>query len=90
MSKYTKQVSKNAYEPPKKPYAHDNEKIERVSEINAKMQKWCDALDFITYIDTPSLIDKNMLKDGVHPKPENYSIFVDALDMTDIAIEEAK
>lgn len=70
--------------------AHDNEKIERVAEINAKMQKWCGALDFITYIDTPSLIDKNMLKDGVHPKPENYSIFVDALDKTDIAIEEAK
>lgn len=70
--------------------AHDNEKIERVSEINAKMQKWCDALDFITYIDTPSLIDKNMLNDGVHPKPENYSIFVDALAKTDIAIEEAK
>ena len=70
--------------------AHDNEKIERVAEINSKMQKWCDSFDFITYIDTPSLIDKNMLKDGVHPKPENYSIFVDALEKTDIAIEEAK
>jgi hypothetical protein len=29
-----------------------------------------------------------MLKDGVHPKPENYTVFVDALAKTDIVIED--
>ena len=68
--------------------AYDAEKIGYVSEINSRMQRWCDALDFITYIDTPSVLTKDMLKDGVHPKPENYTVFVDALAKTDIVIED--
>jgi lysophospholipase L1-like esterase len=68
--------------------AYDNDKIGQVTEINARMQKWCAAQDFITYIDTPSLIKKDMLKDEVHPKPENYSVFVDELAKTDIVIED--
>ena len=70
--------------------SYDKDKIEKVSEINARMQKWCDGLDFITYIDTPSQLTIDMLKDGVHPKPECYNVFVEALDKTDITIEEAK
>ena len=68
--------------------AYDAEKIGYVTEINSRMQKWCDALDFITYIDTPSQLKKDMLRDEVHPKPECYSVFVDALAATDIVIED--
>lgn len=70
--------------------SYDAEKIGYVSEINARMKKWCDGLDFITYIDTPSLLTKDMLRDGVHPKIECYSVFVDALAGTDIVIEDTK
>ena len=70
--------------------SYDKDKIEKVSDINARMQNWCDGLDFITYIDTPPQLTNDMLKDGVHPKPECYSVFVEALAKTDIVIEDAK
>lgn len=69
--------------------AYDYDKIAKVTSINEKMQKWCDAFDFITYIDTPSKLTTDMLKDQVHPKPECYNIFVEALAATDIVIEDA-
>ncbi len=69
--------------------AYDNDKIAKVTSINEGMQKWCDALGFITYIDTPSQLTKDMLKDQVHPKLECYGVFVDALAKTDIVIEDA-
>ena len=68
--------------------SYDAAKIANVDMINAKMKKWCDARDYITYIDTPSQLKNNMLKDNVHPKVEYYSIFVDALANTDIQIIE--
>ncbi|MBE6607723.1 MAG: SGNH/GDSL hydrolase family protein [Ruminococcaceae bacterium] len=68
--------------------SYDAEKIANVDMINAKMKKWCDARDYITYIDTPSQLKNDMLKDSVHPKVEYYSIFVDALAKTDIEIIE--
>ena len=70
--------------------SYDKDKIEKVSDINARMQNWCDGLDFITYIDTPPQLTNDMLRDGVHPKPECYSVFVEALAKTDIVIEDAK
>lgn len=69
--------------------ADDNTKIGYVSTINERMKKWCDGQDFITYIDTPSLISNDMLKDRIHPKVENYSVFVEELSKTDIVIEDA-
>ena len=69
--------------------SYDDVKIAYVNEINAGMKYWCDNLDFITYIDTPALITKDMLKDNVHPKLEYYKVFVDELAKTDIVIEDA-
>lgn len=68
--------------------SYDAEKIGYVSEINARMSEWCDGLDFITYIDTPAELTKDMLRDGVHPKAEYYCVFVDALEKTGIVIED--
>ena len=68
--------------------SYDLQKIADVKKINAQMQSWCDARDYITYIDTPGQLKNSMLKDNVHPKVEHYSIFVDALAKTDIEIEE--
>ena len=47
--------------------------------VNSYITEWCKAKDYITYIDTPSLITTDMLRDGVHPKLEYYSIFMDEL-----------
>ena len=69
--------------------AYDALCIGYVERINAAMKKWCDQLDYITYIDTPSLITNDMLKDEVHPKPENYKVFVEELAKTDIVIGDA-
>ncbi len=68
--------------------SYDAAKIANVEQINAQMKRWCDARDYITYIDTPSQLKNDMLKDNVHPKVEYYSIFVDALAKTDIEIIE--
>ena len=68
--------------------AYDNTKIGYVSSINKQMKKWCDAQDFITYIDTPSELTNDMLKDQIHPKVENYTVFTKALAKTDIVIED--
>ena len=69
--------------------SYDSLKIGYVERINKSMRLWCDSLDFITYIDTPSLITNDMLKDTVHPKPENYKIFVEELAKTGIVIGDA-
>lgn len=69
--------------------SYDSIKIAQVERINDRMKSWCDAFDFITYIDTPSLITEDMLKDTVHPKPENYKIFVEELAKTGIVIGDA-
>ena len=69
--------------------SYDQKKISAVRNINRQMQAWCDARDYITYIDTPGLLKNDMLRDNVHPKVEYYSIFVDALAETDIVIGDA-
>lgn len=66
--------------------SYDLPKISNVKKINQQMERWCDARDYITYIDTPSQLTNDMLKDTIHPKVEYYTVFVDALAKTDIEI----
>ncbi len=61
---------------------------EIVSQVNANMQDWCEKREWITLIDTCSLITSDMLTWDGHPLPENYSIFVNALNKTDIVIND--
>ncbi len=61
-------------------------KINYTKSINATMQKWCAERSYITYMDTPALITTDMLKDGTHPKLENYGVFTGALSKTDVVI----
>ena len=51
-----------------------------VDVTNANMQAWCEGRDWITWLDTSSKLTTDKLKDGVHPKLENYSIFTQALE----------
>ncbi len=55
--------------------------------VNSFIAEWCTARDYITYIDTPSLITTDMLKDGIHPKLEYYSIFMEQLEKAGCVIE---
>lgn len=56
--------------------------------VNGSISEWCAQKDYITYIDTPSLITYDMLKDGVHPKLEYYYIFVEELEKAGCVIED--
>ena len=67
--------------------ASDQAKIARTRQVNEQMQAWCSERAWIVYIDTPSRLTTDMLRDGVHPKAEYYSVFVDALAETDIVME---
>lgn len=51
----------------------------QVSETNEYIADWCDKYDWITCVDTCSKVNGGMLRDGVHPKTENYKVFTDAL-----------
>ena len=44
------------------------------------MQAWCAQRDWIVWLDTPSKITADMLKDQIHPMLEYYSVFVNALE----------
>ena len=57
----------------------DTSFAEEVSETNDYMAEWCAQYDWITCVDTCSKISAGMLKDGIHPKTENYKVFTDAL-----------
>ena len=67
--------------------SYDMPKISAVRKINAQMKSWCDERSYITYIDTPGLLKNHMLRDNVHPLLEYYSVFTNALEKTDIVIE---
>ena len=60
-----------------------------VAAVNEEMKVWCENRSWITLVDTSSKLTGDMLKDNVHPKPENYYIFVDELAKTDIVINDA-
>ena len=60
-----------------------------IAETNRTMSTWCADQDYITYIDTPSLITKDMLQsDNLHPKLETYAVFTEALKKAGCVIEE--
>jgi len=61
---------------------------EIVKTVNANMKVWCDERDYITYIHTVDTLTADMLKDSVHPLPDCYYVFRDALKKTDIQIDE--
>ncbi len=63
---------------------YDAEKIALVARVNEQMKSWCEERDWITYMDTPSKLTADMLRDGIHPKLEYYSVFTDELARTDI------
>lgn len=67
---------------------NDDAKKAIVSQVNADMKDWCEKRDWITLIDTCSLLTPDMLLDNTHYKPEYYYIFVDELNKTDIVIND--
>lgn len=59
------------------------------NEVNSAIQEWCENRDWITYMDSCSLMTVDMLKtDKIHPKLTSYSIFKELLEQTDIEIED--
>lgn len=61
---------------------------EEVSKTNADMKEWCEGYSWITFLDTEALITTDMLKDGIHPYLEHYSVFTSALQNSDIVMEK--
>ncbi len=57
----------------------DRQWAAQVEEVNAYMKEWCGQFDWVTCVDTSAKITPDMLRDGVHPKTEYYSIFTDSL-----------
>lgn len=57
-----------------------------VKNVNKAMKEWCDQRDYITYIHTVDTLTTGMLRDGIHPLVEYYTVFRDALKETDIEI----
>ncbi len=70
--------------------SYGNDEISKVFSVNSEMKSWCENRSWLTYIDTSSKLTNDMLKDNVHPKLENYSVFVNALKSTDIEIADAQ
>lgn len=58
-----------------------------VLEVNEKINQWCAKRDWITYLNTPLLIQDHMLKDGVHIYQQYYSIYINELLNSGIALE---
>ncbi len=63
-------------------YDEGRQKI--VAKVNEKMAKWCENRDWLTCVDTSSKLTNDMLRDGIHPKLQYYSVFMDELNKTDI------
>lgn len=62
-------------------YRADTSHSDEITSANSFMRDWCALRDYITYVDTPSLLTLDKLKDdGIHPKLESYSIMTQALE----------
>ncbi len=62
---------------------------QNVEQTNEAMKVWCEALDWITFMDVSADITTDKLKDGVHPKPECYaSVYLKALENAGCQMEE--
>lgn len=57
----------------------DTRYAQQVTQTNTDIANWCAKYNWITCVDTCSKVSATMLKDGVHPKTEYYSVFTDAL-----------
>jgi len=60
---------------------------ETVSAINDAMQKWCEHKTWITFIDIEDKLTTNMLRDGVHPQLQYYSVYMNALADANIILD---
>ena len=58
-----------------------------VSQTNAAMKQWCAEYAYITFLDTEQALTSDMLKDGIHPQLQYYSVFTDALQASDIEMQ---
>ena len=61
-------------------YAGASERYPVVNEVNEKMIEWCAGKSWITLLDTSPEITWNMLRDGIHPFPDEYGVFTEALE----------
>ncbi len=66
---------------------YDTGRINIVNIINTEMKLWCEERSWITYLNTPEKLTTDMLRDGIHPLLEYYSIFVDELNASGIIFE---
>lgn len=58
-----------------------------VKTVTAEMFKFCANKDWIVCLDTTDKMTADKLKDTIHPYPEAYSIFVDALEEAGLELE---
>ncbi|MBQ8802333.1 MAG: hypothetical protein IJZ53_01690 [Tyzzerella sp.] len=66
----------------------NNAFYEKIKATNSNISAWCEAQNYITYIDTPSKITASMLQaDKLHPKLESYAVFVEELEKAGCVIE---
>ena len=72
-------ITKRNYDPIRQTYT---------SEVNKAISSYCGQRDYLTFLNTEPLLTPNKLKDGIHPKLEEYQIFVDALVEAGIEIED--
>lgn len=60
----------------------------KIDAVNATMSEWCKTQSYVTYVNTVDKIQqKDLTPDNLHPLPESYKIFVDALTAAGCVIE---
>jgi len=69
---------------------YDDQKIGYVRQINSQLKRWCHERDYMVYVDTSGQLTGDMLRDGVHPKEENYRIFVDTLAESGLTVKRGR
>ncbi|MGI6781319.1 MAG: SGNH/GDSL hydrolase family protein [Acholeplasmataceae bacterium] len=57
-------------------------------ELNKIMHQYASRNKWFVYLDTNDIMTPDKLSDGIHPDPDEYYIFVDALDSVGIEIED--
>lgn len=57
---------------------------DEVIEANAVMKAWTEEWDFVTQVDSCSLLTLQLLTDGIHPTAEGYDVMFGALEQAGI------
>ncbi|MGI6360560.1 MAG: GDSL-type esterase/lipase family protein [Acholeplasmatales bacterium] len=57
-------------------------------KLNKTMHKYAIGREWLVYLDTNDIMTPDKLSDGIHPDPDQYYIFVDALEEAGIEIED--